>query len=180
MRARHGIIAVALAGLVTLAGCSSGDDGPLMNLAASSDGPDEFAILPSRPLQMPDDLAALPEPTPGGSNRTDPQPRAEAVAALGGNPALLAASAAPVSDGSLINHATRFGVQSGIRDQLAAEDLEFRRQNRGLLLERLFNVNVYYRAYRVMALDRYAELERWRAAGARTPAAPPDPRLEAD
>lgn len=181
MRARHGMIAVALAGLVTLAGCSSGDEGPLMNLAAgSSSGPDEFAILPSRPLEMPTDMAALPEPTPGASNRTDPQPRAEAVAALGGNPALLSASAAPASDGGIINHATRFGVQSGIRDQLASEDLEFRRGNRGLLLERLFNVNVYYRAYRGMALDRHAELERWRAAGARTPAAPPDPRLETD
>jgi hypothetical protein len=40
-------------------------------------------------------------------------------------------------------------------------------------LERLFNVNVYYKAYRPMSLDQQAELWRWRRAGARTPSAPP-------
>jgi hypothetical protein len=74
-----------------------------------------------------------------------------------------------------VSHAARFGVTPGIRDQLAAEDLEFRRSNRGRPLERLFNVNVYFRAYREMSLDRYAELERWRAAGVRTPGVPPQP-----
>jgi hypothetical protein len=42
-------------------------------------------------------------------------------------------------------------------------------------LERLFNVNVYFKAYKKQELDQYRELERFRRAGIRTPAAPPDP-----
>jgi hypothetical protein len=144
-----------------------------MNLDGTTEGPDEFAIVPTRPLEMPSDFAALPPPTPGASNRADRNPQAELVAALGGRPAAL--GAVPAADGAVVAHATRFGVTPGIRDQLATEDLEFRRRNRGRPLERLFNVNTYFRAYREMSLDRYAELERWRAAGARTPAAPPQP-----
>ncbi|NCO17608.1 MAG: DUF3035 domain-containing protein, partial [Alphaproteobacteria bacterium] len=41
------------------------------------------------------------------------------------------------------------------------------------LLERLFSVNVYFKAYLPMSLDQYAELARWRAAGAGNPSAPP-------
>jgi hypothetical protein len=52
--------------------------------------------------------------------------------------------------------------------------LDFRSRNTGLFLERLFNTNVYFSAYREMSLDRYAELERLRRAGVRTPAAPPE------
>ena len=166
----------ALAVIVLLAACSRGGEPSLMNAARSSgQGPDEFAIVPNRPLEMPTDLAALPEPTPGGANRADPQPRAQAVAALGGNPGALGRTSVPAADAALFTHATRFGVADGIRDQLAAEDLAFRQANRGRPLERLFGVNVYYRAYRPMALDRHAELERWRARGLATPAAPPEP-----
>ena len=43
----------------------------------------------------------------------------------------------------------------------------------GGLLERLFNVNVYFKAYSKMMLDQYAELERWRAIGVPTVGAPP-------
>jgi hypothetical protein len=42
-------------------------------------------------------------------------------------------------------------------------------------LERLFNVNVYYRAYKKQSLDQHVELERWRRAGVRNVGAPPDP-----
>ena len=168
------LLAVGLAGgLSGLAGCSSTDEPRLMNIGTDVRGPDEFAIVPTRPLEMPASLAELPQPTPGGLNRADPVPRADAVAALGGNPALLGTAAAPAADQALVSRATRFGTEAAIRDRLAAEDLEFRRRNQGRLLERLFNVNVYQRAYRPMALDRYAELERWRRAGVRTPGAPP-------
>jgi hypothetical protein len=47
--------------------------------------------------------------------------------------------------------------------------------NDGRLLERLFNVNVYFKAYRSQELDQYLELQRLRRLGIRTPAAPPDP-----
>ncbi len=171
-RVRTARVGGLLAAALWLAACGGGEP-RLMNLAGGQDGPDEFRILPTRPLEMPASLAELPTPTPGGTNRVDPTPIADAVAALGGNPAALTVAGVPAADGALVSRATRFGVEPGIRDQLAAEDLEFRRRNRGRVLERLFGVTTYFRAYRPMSLDRFAELERWRAAGARTPGAPP-------
>ena len=159
--------------LVALAACGGSGDPSLMNIRNTESGPDEFAVLPTEPIEMPQDLAALPTPTPGGVNRTDPDPEGDAIRALGGNP-----ERAARASGDVISYAARFGVASDIRGTLAAEDLEYRRRNDGRLLERLFNTNVYFRAYRPMALDRYAELERLRASGIRTPAAPPQELFE--
>lgn len=157
-------------GLVLLALAACGRNDPrLLNLRADGEGPDEFGILPTRPLQVPDDLQSLPAPSPGGINRADPDPEADVAAALGGN-----IDRAGAGSQGMVSYVTRFGVGRDIRDTLAAEDLEFRRRNDGRILERLAAVNVYHRAYREMSLDRYAELERMRAAGIRTPAAPPE------
>lgn len=166
----RGMGAFALVALI--AACSRGGSEPeLLNLR--SDGtPDEFGILPTSELTEPEDYASLPPPTPGGINRVDPQPDALAVAALGGRPGVVASRA---GDGSLLATTGRFGTDPAIRQQLAAEDLAFRQQNRGRPLERLFNINVYFRAYRAQSLDQHAELERFRRAGITTPAAPPDP-----
>jgi hypothetical protein len=157
---------------VALAGCSSDETPQLMNLRSSTAGPDEFGILPPRALEMPEDLATLPEPTPGGANLTDQNPRADAIVALGGK-APVANGTAPAADQGLINHIARYGVLSGIRQLVAAEDLDWRKRNKGRPLEQLFNVNVYFDAYRKMALDQQAELEKWRQAGVGTPSAPP-------
>ncbi len=97
-------------------------------------------------------------------NRVDPDPEGDAIRALGGNP-----ERANRAAGDVVNYAARFGVTPEIRGTLAAEDLEFRSRNQGRVLERLFNTNVYFNAYRDQALDRYAELERLRRAGIRTP-----------
>lgn len=161
-----------------LAGCNRNREPQLMNLRSQTQGPDEFAILPTKPLEMPEDIAALPEPTPGGTNITDPTPDADAVAALGGNPEALTRTGIGRGDGGLVSHAARFGVTQDIRTVLAAEDLDWRRRNDGRLLERVFNVNVYFKAYRKMSLDQHAELERWRRAGVKTVGAPPDPELQ--
>ena len=170
---RHGILMIVMAGGV--AACSS-DNPSLLNIKQSiAEGPDEFAVLPSKPLTIPEDMASLPEPTPGGTNLTDPTPYADAAAALGGNPAVLSRGG---GDGALLTYAGRYGVSPNIRAELAAADLEFRRENDGRLLERLFNVNVYFRAYEEQTLDQYAELERMRRAGIRTSSAPPDPSIE--
>lgn len=172
MRTARMVLGLAGAALLALSACGRSDDVPnLMNIRSSTNGPDEFAILPPKPLEMPEDIAALPEPTPGGENRTDPTPEADAIAALGGQ--VRPAGGVPSSDGALYAHAARFGLTSGIRETLAAEDLEYRRQNDGRLLERIFNVNVYFKAYAEQSLDQQAELWRWRNAGARTPSAPP-------
>jgi hypothetical protein len=163
---------LALAAAVLLSACGGGDKAPnLFNLEQPGNGPDEFAILPPRPLQLPENLAELPAPTPGGANLTDPTPNADAIVALGGNPG--AAGGIPSGDAALVSHAGRLGVAPNIRGQLAAEDLDFRSDNQGRVLERLFNVNVYYKAYEEQSLDQQAELAFWRSRGARTPSAPP-------
>lgn len=156
-----------------LAGCSN--DPRLMNLKSGQDGPDEFAILPTKPLEMPADLAVLPSPTPGGANITDPTPFGDAVGALGGNPTRLANNGVGAADGGLVSYASRNGVQPGIRTELAQADAEWRSKHSRRLLERLAQTSVYLLAYRPMILDADAELLRWRRAGAQTPSAPPAP-----
>ena len=167
MRRTGRTMALAVA-LLTLVACGNDRPPRLMNLTSSTDGPDEFGILPPKALELPESLTDLPEPTPGGTNLTDPTPNEDAIAALGGRP-----GAGSGGDAGLLNHSARYGRAAGIREQLAAEDLEFRSKNRGRPLERLFNLNVYFRAYKKQSLDQYAELQRWRRAGARNPSAPP-------
>ncbi|MEO8530242.1 MAG: DUF3035 domain-containing protein [Deltaproteobacteria bacterium] len=165
------ISCVLMAGL--LSACGSRDKEPnLLNIRQTSQGPDEFSVVPAKPLTEPTNFKDLPVPTPGGSNITDPTPEADAITALGGKPGALARPA----DGGIVNYASRFGREGAIRSELAAEDLEFRRAHDGRLLEKLFSVNVYFKAYAGMALDQYRELDRWRRKGLRTPAAPPPPQ----
>ncbi len=174
MRISRGTLAIALMAALSLSACGGGKAPRLMNIANNHAGPDEFAILPGKPLQTPKNLSELPAPTPGGTNLTDPTPVADAVAALGGKPARLAASSSPRADSAILAQATRYGVAPGIRKTLAAEDLKFRRSHKGRLLERAFNVNVYFKAYRKQALDQYRALAQFRRMGIYTPAAPPN------
>ena len=141
---RHNAIVLAVMCLaIGLSACGRADREPrLLNIKSNEEGgPDEFAILPNKPLVLPEDYSALP--APGGTNLTEPTPGDDAIIALGGDPN------AGTNDGGLVSYATRFGVTPSIRSQLASEDLEFRRRNDGRVLERLFNVNVYYKAYRL-------------------------------
>ncbi len=158
---------LALAGLLS----ACGGDPDLLVLTKDDPGPDEFSIVPNRPLEQPANLAELPPPTPGGGNRGDLDPIGDAARALGGSPG---GATAPVQGQALIATTTRFGVEPDIRAQLAAEDRVFREQNRGLFLERISGTSTYYSAYEDQSLDSYRELERLRAAGIRTPAAPPE------
>lgn len=177
MQAGIGKVWLVLAVVLALGACGSDKDPQLMNVRAGTSGPDEFGILPTKPLQLPRNLAALPAPTPGGANLTDPTPEADAVAALGGNRAALTRPGIPAADAGLMAHVARFAPAPDIRTVLAAEDLDYRRKNNGKLLERLFNVNVYFQAYLPMSLDQAAEIERWRKVGIRTVGAPPEPAL---
>lgn len=167
------VTAVALATALAVAGCSR--DGQLMTLAGSGDGPDEFSIVPTRPLQMPADLAELPPPTPGGANITDPTPQADAVASMGGNPGLLSVQGIGAADTALVAYTGRLGRDGDIRAVTAAEDLAFRQRHGRRLLEVIARTNVYMRAYAPQAIDPHAELLRFRRAGLRTPSAPPPP-----
>ncbi len=166
--ARHIVFPIAL--LCVLAACGNSDENPeLMNLKSPGEGPDEFLIVPNKPLELPEDLSELPLPTPGGTNLAGATPEADMIAALGGN-----ATVARGGDAGLLNYATRFGAAPNIRADLALFDLEYRRRNNGRLLERFFNVSVYFDAYEPFSLDQHAELDRFRRAGIRTPSAPPN------
>lgn len=160
-----------LALVAALAGCGGAGEPDLIRTSNSGNGPDEFGIVPNKPLQQPQNLAELPPPTPGGTNRTDQTPQADAIAALGGNPGALAG---PVQGPELIQYAGRFGVDADIRAQLAAQDRAFRETQRGRLLERMFGTTTYYRAYENQSLDQRQEMQRLRQLGVRTPSAPPE------
>lgn len=163
---RPGLIALTC----LLAACSGGEGPDLMILSNSGGGPDEFRIVPSKPLAEPPDASVLPPPAPGATNRADATPQADAIAALGGRPE---AASGTVRGSDIVAYTGRFGRDPAIRQTLAAEDLAFRRRNDGLFLERLFNLNLYFEAYRSQHLDQQGELERFRRAGIPTPAAPP-------
>jgi hypothetical protein len=170
MRRHATSVCLALAAALVLSACASDREPQLMNLRNPSDGPDEFLVVPAKPLVMPEDMAALPTPTPGGRNLADATPREDMIAALGGN-----AAVARGGSGGLVAYAARFGTAPNIRAELAVADLEYRRQNNGRLLERWFSIPVYFDAYAPLSLDQTAELDRFRRAGVRTPSAPPAP-----
>lgn len=164
--------------LVLIVSACGGRDSRIMHIERGQVTPDEFAILPSKPIEIPGDLGALPPPTPGAANRTDATPREDAVIALGGNPSSMRLDGQLSADGALIRQTTRYGVQPNVRDELAVADAEFRRRNKGKLLERWFRVPTYYDAYSGEALNQHGALEVWRRAGVPTPAAPPDPDVD--
>lgn len=162
---------LSLIALVVLAACS--EKAPnLMTFTGRQPGPDEFLVVPAKPLETPANFNTLPPPIPGGPNRADATPKADAVAALGGSPARLNEDNAGLDNG-LVAYASRFGREPAIRATLAEEDFAFRRRNDGLFLERAFNRNLYYDAYDAQQLDQQAERARLRSVGVPTAEAPP-------
>ncbi|GGG65988.1 hypothetical protein GCM10011415_10980 [Salipiger pallidus] len=170
MRLSHAVLSL---GLMGLAACSGREDGPRLHYLKTNSGtPEEFAIVPNKALQSPPDYNTLPAPTPGSANRTDQTPEADAVAALGGNPARLSEAGTP-GQGALVNRASRFGRDPQIREQLAAEDGAFRRR-KAIFNWKIVPEDQYYDAYRREWLDARGALDAWRRAGVRTPSAPPE------
>ena len=154
---------VGILAFVGLAACAPKRD---LTPGAVISGPDEFAIVPPKPLEAPESFAALPPPTPGGANLSDPTPKADAIIALGGRGV---ATGAP--DGGIVTYASRFGVDPTIRADLAARDEGFQKARRALP-QWPWTKNRYERAYRGLALDPWQEWERLRALGVTVPTAP--------
>ncbi|SFJ51075.1 Beta-barrel assembly machine subunit BamF [Celeribacter neptunius] len=146
---RTGVCLLALGALV-----ACGQSGPRTPNRVKT-GPDEFSIVPGKPLQEPANYTDLPAPTPGGANLTDATPKADAIVALGGR--------VPTGgvDGGIVSYASRYGVDPAIRADLSKAD-EGRRTGRGS----------YERAYKRFALDAYEEWLRLRAMGVTVPSAP--------
>lgn len=160
--------------VLALSACSNRERDITLHDLRGGNEPEEFSVAPNKPLQLPDNLKALPSPTPGQANRADQTPLADAVAALGGNPdRLTPGTGIPGGDQAIVARVSRFGREGGIRETLAAEDLEFRKR-RSRFTWKLVPEDEYYRVYRRLALDPYRWLDVYRRAGARVPAAPPE------
>ncbi len=172
---RHGVAILSLLAATSLAGCGDdkegGNGGLLSSFGLGSEPPVEFAVVPQKPLELPEDLAALPEPLPGTRNRTDQTPIEDAVAAIGGNPAGAAPTA---SDSALLAAIGANRAQPDIRQVLTREDAVYREEHRGRILERLLNRDDEAVVYDRMLLDARLEALRLRALGLRTPAIPPE------
>lgn len=164
--------AIILSCAVIVGGCS---DKGLRQLYSTGKGPEEFAVMPVKPLTSPGNYTALPAPTPGGQNLVDIDPRAEAIAALGGRASAQSGTGVASGDVALVNHASRYGVPSNTRAELADADAAFRKRKSKAFLSRLKlgRVDRYSEAYANQSLDPYSETERFRRGGALTPSSPP-------
>lgn len=164
------ILIIALLPLVLAACANKG----LRDLRTTSDGPDEFMIQPTSPLEAPASYSTLPPPTPGQNNLVDRSALNEGIEAFNGS---VAAANAPIpaADGALVQQASRLGVDPDIRADLAERDAAFRKRKQRFTQFRIVPVDRYNQAYRREALDPNAEARRWRRAGARTPSFPPQP-----
>ena len=162
--------AIILGSIITLGGCSSGG---LKQFTKGGNGPEEFMVLPVKPLTDPTNYSSLPIPTPGGSNLVDPNPRADAVVALGGRASALDNTGVPSGDAALVAHASRYGVQSDVRADLAEEDAKFRKRKTRATRWRLFSKDRYSEAYKKSATNPFDETKWLRRGGVNTPTSPP-------
>lgn len=171
MRRPLGTIMLITALSVAVAGCSQRG---LRDLRPSGPGPDEFMILPVKPLTAPADYATLPPPTPGAGNLVDPNPIAEGIVAMGGSASALEPGGIPASEAALVTASSRHGVDPSVRETLAEQDATFRKRMLRMSRFRVLPVDRYEQAYRRQALDPFRQTERFRSAGAGTPTSPPE------
>ncbi len=152
--------------LFLLSACSS-DDARLRDLYDVGTGPEEFAVLPSKPLTIPSNLNNLPVPDLAAGNLADPTPKLDLIEMLGGS--IDNSISIPAKDKNLLKYVSRAGVDTNIREELAKEDRKFLRRMGVLTSVKLFRVDRYNQIYRKMTLSAPKELERWRSLGVRTP-----------
>lgn len=131
--------------------------------------PDEFLVVPQKPLETPANLSVLPKPEPGATSRTEIDFEGNLLEALGGRSTGAAISAA---DAELVRAAQSGGVTPDIRAVLQSEDQAYR-ESRASRIEKLARKREAVRIYDDYLLDPIAELVRLRALGVKTPPVPP-------
>jgi hypothetical protein len=158
--------AIAAGLVVVLAACSSQGPGWRESLGLSAPPPDPFLTVARAPLEMPPSLGALPPPQPGAPSRVDPNPTAEAQAALGTG--FSTVGAAPTSgESALISAAGAETADPAIREQVVAETPQ---PERRFGLDSLFGVPIVQDpAADARRLDAEAEAERLRREGGTAP-----------
>ena len=155
--------------VLVLAGCGTTN---LRKMESDDKGPEEFTVVPLKPLEQPSDYATLPKPENAAPSITDPTPIADAITALGGTVDSRNTTRVPSSDKALIQRTDRFGTTPNIRAMLALEDAQFR-ENKTKIRQSLFQPrDPYSQFYEAETLDAFAELQKFRAAGVTTPAVP--------
>lgn len=143
---------------------------------ARSKGPDEFSVVPTKPLEQPESYNILPEPTPGQANRVDINPGEEAVEALGGNPELLNDGRLRSGEQGLVATASRYGVDPDIRKKAEKDDEVLRKKKPQRLLERWAGTG-FLRSYKDELLDPETEATRLKRRGIKV-TEPPEPEAE--
>jgi hypothetical protein len=151
---------------LALSGCGEAGFAGALRSSGVAGTPDEFMVLPTRPLEMPESLTALPPPTPGAVNRVDYRPHTEAVTGLTGRPTVQGSGG-----GGLV--AAAGPRDPAVRTQLAQEDVVWRQTHHGRFFERLFSTDREALVYRPMVLDAPVAFDQQRAQGRQVPAAPP-------
>lgn len=170
MTLRQAHLAILLLPLVLAAGgCGEGGLAGVLRSSGATSTPDEFLVMPTRPLEIPENLASLPTPTPGAPNRVEYQPEAIAIAGLTGQDSMRTASAS-----ALLARAGAGSANPQIRTILAQEDIEYRNRHRGRVLERLFSRNKEALIYQDMTLNAPVVYEAMRERGVNLSAPPPD------
>ena len=151
--------AVAMVALLGLAGCE--DNSLRSQLGLLHQGPDQFAVLPNRPIEVPDH-DDLPPPEPGAASPIAPDPLGEVKLALG---SVAAAPLSEPSDGerTVMAMLGPLPVEDGIREMLAAEHEEMLDEDTPLV-HKIFGIE-QRRYRRANALDASEELDRLRGAG---------------
>ncbi len=100
-----------LVSLFLLSACSS-DDTRLRDLYDVGTGPEEFAVLPSKPLTIPNNLTKLPAPDASAGNLADPTPKRDLIEKLGGS--IDDTDSISKRDKNLLEYVSRAGVDTNI------------------------------------------------------------------
>lgn len=167
MRLRCILTMTALA--AGLSACGSAEN-LRQSVGLSVPPPDEYLVVARAPLSMPPDLATLPVPQPGARSLVDPDPQAQARAALAGAP--VARAAAP-STGEQSLVAAVGPAEPGIRQTVRAEETA-RPATRRFGLDSFLGFQINQTPGRPSdAIDAEEEAERLRRAGLPAPILPP-------
>jgi hypothetical protein len=163
---------VCVAGLVcALAACSGSNFRRSVGLSAPP--PDEFLVVSRRPLEAPPVPGALPRPQLGAPSRVEPNPEADAQAALLGDTAAAAQDGPSRSEEALLAATGANAVEPIDRSQIpeAAPASE-----RVYGLDSFFGIEIDQNpGGDEDALASREEAERLRREGLRTPTPPPAP-----
>lgn len=144
----------------------------LRELRAPGEGPDEFRIVPYKPLEQPENYTDLPAPSQG-ANRVDQNPLSDIAAALGGQ-ATSPTGQIPAADAGIVAYASRAGVNPNIRATLAEEDVAFRKRRARFANIKLFPEDRYETAYQRYELKPHDVANQFRRAGVAVVSAPPE------